>query len=179
MTDELQARLEALGPYIMPGNWSVDERAMSIWTDHLHGGKVIDIRGWGHLTGGGAMNLPADEAECIQRATAEMVCELVNAYRANALVPASALAEAQAKIEWFRVDNDKMLAGFVQAKLETKEAQAENSRLRMCLHEIDIEAGNTIPPDGGDAAFAALDRIVRLINPFRLRNPRAALGDAS
>ena len=71
-------KLEALAERRQPGTWTVDERAMSIWTDHIRGGKVFDIRGWGHLTGGGAMNLPADQAEAIQRANAELVCELVN-----------------------------------------------------------------------------------------------------
>lgn len=53
--------------------------------------------------------------------------------------------------------------------------RAENERLREALHEIDIEAANTIPPDGKDAAFAALFRIAQIINPFRLT--RAALGE--
>lgn len=42
-------------------------------------------------------------------------------------------------------------------------------RMREALHEIDIEAANTIPRDGKDAAFAALERITRIINPFRAR----------
>lgn len=56
-------------------------------------------------------------------------------------------------------------------------AAAEIERLRIALHEIDIEAANTIPPDGKDAAFAALFRIAQIINPFRL--PRAALAGES
>lgn len=47
---------------------------------------------------------------------------------------------------------------------------AEIERLRIALHEIDIEAANTIPPDGKDAAFAALFRIAQIINPFRIPN---------
>ena len=35
------------------------------------------------------------------------------------------------------------------------------------LHEIDIIASNTIAPDGKDAAFCALDQILRLLLPFR------------
>jgi hypothetical protein len=51
----------------------------------------------------------------------------------------------------------------------------EVRRLRQVLHEISIEAGNTIPPDGEEAAFAALDRIMRLILPFRLpASPKVA-----
>lgn len=53
--------------------------------------------------------------------------------------------------------------------------RGEVEALRLAMHEIDIEAGNTIPPDGKEAAFAALDRITAIINPFRL--PRTALGD--
>ena len=45
---------------------------------------------------------------------------------------------------------------------------AEIARLREALHAIDIEAGNTIPPDGKEAAFAALRHILRIIGPFRL-----------
>ena len=56
--------------------------------------------------------------------------------------------------------------------IETQACEIE--RLREALHEIDIEAANTIPPDGKDAAFAALTRIVQIINPFRL--PRKTLG---
>jgi hypothetical protein len=49
----------------------------------------------------------------------------------------------------------------------------EIERLKTALHEIDIEAMNTIPSDGKEAAFAALDRIARIINPFRI--PKSAL----
>ena len=35
------------------------------------------------------------------------------------------------------------------------------------LHEIDVIASNTIPPDGKDAAFGALDQILRVLLPFR------------
>ena len=59
--------------------------------------------------------------------------------------------------------------------IETQAREIE--RLRIALHEIDIEAANTIPPDGKDAAFAALFRIAQIINPFRL--PRAALAGDS
>lgn len=48
-----------------------------------------------------------------------------------------------------------------------RESQALVHKLRMALHMIDVEASNTIPPDGKDAAFAALGRIIRIINPFR------------
>lgn len=54
---------------------------------------------------------------------------------------------------------------------------AENERLRIALHQIDTEAANTIPPDGKDAAFAALFRIAQIINPFHL--PRAVLAGDS
>lgn len=51
--------------------------------------------------------------------------------------------------------------------------QAEIARLRIALHEIDVEAANTIPPDGLDAAHQCLFRITQIINPFRPK--RAAL----
>lgn len=40
--------------------------------------------------------------------------------------------------------------------------------MRLAMHEIDIVASNTIPPDGKEAAFAALGEIIKLLNPFRL-----------
>lgn len=49
----------------------------------------------------------------------------------------------------------------------TAAKDAEIARLREALHAIDVEAFNTIPPDGADAAFAALQRIARQIDPFR------------
>lgn len=78
MSEPLSEQLERLAELRFPGSWKPDRRAMCILTDHLHGGKVFDIRGWGHLTGGGAMNLPYDKGEAIQRGNAELVCLLAN-----------------------------------------------------------------------------------------------------
>lgn len=65
--------------------------------------------------------------------------------------------------------------GHARSDAERAALVAEVAALRECLHAIDIEAGNTIPPDGGEAAFGALDCITRLINPFRIPFARAAL----
>lgn len=51
---------------------------------------------------------------------------------------------------------------------DTPAPAGELEEMRMALHMIDVEASNTIPPDGKDAAFAALGRIIRIINPFRI-----------
>ena len=37
----------------------------------------------------------------------------------------------------------------------------------LALHEIAIIAENTIPPDGPEAAYGALDEILKIILPFR------------
>lgn len=74
----LSERVIALSGQRFPGEWKVDPRAISIFTDHLDGGKVFDIRGWGHLTGAGAMRLEDSAAEAIQRSNAELVCLLMN-----------------------------------------------------------------------------------------------------
>lgn len=59
----------------------------------------------------------------------------------------------------------KALYKTAQAKAEA--AEAENAKLLRTLEEIDFEAFNTIPPDGKEAAFAALTRISKLIDPYR------------
>jgi hypothetical protein len=42
------------------------------------GHKVLDLRGWGFLTGGGSLNLPEDEAAKIQDAIGEKITALMN-----------------------------------------------------------------------------------------------------
>ena len=46
-------------------------------------------------------------------------------------------------------------------------ADYEISELRTALHDIAIIAENTIPPDGPEAAYGALDEILKIILPFR------------
>lgn len=84
----------------------------------------------------------------------------------------------QTLIEKHWVDDHDAIYKQREEAADLIETQArEIERLRIALHEIDIEAANTIPPDGKDAAFAALFRIAQIINPFRL--PRAALAGDS
>ena len=52
-------------------------------------------------------------------------------------------------------------------KKSARQYLEEITQLRQALHEIAIEAENTIPPDGEEAAFAALHRILDIILPFR------------
>lgn len=70
------------------------------------------------------------------------------------------------------IDTRQAAAAVIEVDREAVRAPllAEIERLRIALHEIDIEAANTIPPDGKDAAFAALFRIAQIINPFRIPN---------
>ena len=78
-----------------------------------------------------------------------------------------ALAEMQT---WWETEEAINEAATHITTIEAEKAAlvAEVERLRVALHEIDLEASNTIPPDGGDAAFGALDAILRIINPFRI-----------
>lgn len=45
--------------------------------------KVVDMRGWGHLTGGGAHGLPHDKAAKIQDQLGEHLAQLMNAHWPN------------------------------------------------------------------------------------------------
>lgn len=52
-----------------------DEGMSILDSNELH---VIDIRGWGHLTGRGGLNLPHEEAMKIQDAFGKKVAQLLN-----------------------------------------------------------------------------------------------------
>lgn len=58
------------------GKWKYDELGSSIWCESKNGYMVADVRGWGHLTGGGALNLPGDEASKIQNNTGELIAKV-------------------------------------------------------------------------------------------------------
>jgi hypothetical protein len=51
-----------------------------------------------------------------------------------------------------------------EAVLDNLQLQVDNAKQREALHEIYIEAFNTIPPDGAEAAYDALSRILKIIN---------------
>ena len=53
-----------------PGPWKVGYEAFDV---HVGNMKICDIRGWGHLTGTGGLNLPPEEAEAIQKANASLI----------------------------------------------------------------------------------------------------------
>lgn len=54
-----------------PGPWVVaDDVVFQIRAGDMH---VADVRGWGHLTGRGALGLPEMVAEDIQRANARLI----------------------------------------------------------------------------------------------------------
>jgi len=69
--DELAA-LRNAAEKATPGPWSLCDEGLGIWCPSAKGGetKIFDVRGWGYLTGGGhgALGLPSDKAEEIQRA---------------------------------------------------------------------------------------------------------------
>jgi len=58
---------------------------------------------------------------------------------------------------------------------EQEATSASVTAMREALHEIDVEVFNTIPPDGNEAAWAALARIRDILAPFRNVQPGAAL----
>lgn len=65
----------------------------------------------------------------------------------------------------------KLPGSFMPRANESKahSLEAELHKHKLAMHEIDIIAGNTIPPDGKDAAFGALGEIIKILNPFRIR----------
>ena len=44
------------------------------------GSRIVDIRGWGHLTGTGAHHLPSEQAEKVQDQLGEHLAELLTKY---------------------------------------------------------------------------------------------------
>ena len=70
--EELEA-IEAREAVATPGPWEQD-RGLEVYTHDKRGYfRLADIRGWGHLTGQGALALPKDEAIAIQTANAEFI----------------------------------------------------------------------------------------------------------
>jgi hypothetical protein len=64
-----------------PGDWRYEGRAQHIIHDDAKGMmQVADIRGWGHLTGGGhgAWGMDADKAASIQDANGHLITALRN-----------------------------------------------------------------------------------------------------
>jgi len=62
---------------VWPGQWTCDN-AGYIWADSLKGGRthMIDVRGWGYLTGRGtgALDLDTKDAERIQDELGALLC---------------------------------------------------------------------------------------------------------
>lgn len=56
----------------------VDRLACFIYDADNH--MIVEIRGWGHLTGTGGLNLGEDEAESVQKARAALIVHRVNTY---------------------------------------------------------------------------------------------------
>jgi hypothetical protein len=64
-------------PYQKP--FKADKHSGWIWDKNtMH---ALDVRGWGHLTGGGAMNIPEKRAAVIQDAFQKHVVDALNAYK--------------------------------------------------------------------------------------------------
>jgi hypothetical protein len=86
-------------PMALP--WSVDQHGLGIWCASLKGGetKIIDIRGWGYLTGQGhgALGLSGTEAMAIQKSIAERVVRAVNDE-----------AELRARIQTLEAENARL-----------------------------------------------------------------------
>jgi hypothetical protein len=70
-----------------PGPWSANGKGRDVYAC---GGqmKVCDIRGWGYLTGKGALALPDDQAIAIQTANESLIAAAPELYAAlEALLP--------------------------------------------------------------------------------------------
>jgi hypothetical protein len=60
---------------IAPGPWAADKVMPVVWAmkdDHIVC-RIADVRGYGYLTGGAALNLSQEEAAVRQRATANFI----------------------------------------------------------------------------------------------------------
>ena len=55
----------------------VDSHSLYIWD--ADGQMVAEIRGWGHLTGAGGLQLADEDAIEVQKARGEAICAAVNA----------------------------------------------------------------------------------------------------
>jgi len=127
-----------------------------------------------------------------EKANVAFMASLVNAYRSGDLVPRADgdvvawIYERNGEVvllnERLRGNVLRSVTGWAETALATATAlatvqadlarvTAERDALRQTLHDIDVEAGNTIRPDGRKAAFSALGRIVQLINPHRMGAP--------
>lgn len=62
------------------GPWTIGYNAYTIEAGPM---KICDIRGWGHLTGTGGLNLPAEEAKKIQEANARLIAAAPEMYEAS------------------------------------------------------------------------------------------------
>lgn len=69
-TTELKA-LEAYG-----GNWKYVPEGQFIQSKGLVVDNICRLRGWGHLTGGGALNLSHEEAVALQDALGSLIAKL-------------------------------------------------------------------------------------------------------
>lgn len=62
-------------PWKPPFRYNVEGQ----WIEDTQGQRLLDVRGWGFLTGKGACNLDEDDAAKIQDAIGVHVTELMNA----------------------------------------------------------------------------------------------------
>lgn len=73
----LKAIKENMKCYVKP--YYADDGCGFIWdNEDMH---VLDTRGWGFLTGGGALGLPGDDAAIIQDSFQQHVVDALNAYK--------------------------------------------------------------------------------------------------
>lgn len=98
--DEIMARLDG----VTPGLWLEDGYGDMIWAENPYGkGKmwVVDVRGWGHLTGrgDGGCAMPDEQAMAIQHANAQFIAhartDIPDLYAENSSLRAELLRVTQ------------------------------------------------------------------------------------
>lgn len=62
-----------------PGPWEASNPWLKVFAGNMN---VADVRGWGHLTGVGGLNLPEDKAIEIQKANALLIAAAPELYAA-------------------------------------------------------------------------------------------------
>ena len=57
------------------GSWLADPHMGTVWggPNGMADGRICDLRGWGHLTGGGALNLAPEKAAAVQDARKDFI----------------------------------------------------------------------------------------------------------
>lgn len=137
---ELMRLAEAASAHLAGPNLNTDGFGLQIWGDSFKGGRthVLDVRGWGYLTGGGhgALGLSEDDGIAAQRAIQAYVVAAWNAVPALLSEIAALRGERDRLAE--ELHNEIMVCAGKSCDADVAERQRDE--LRKALEEIADEA---------------------------------------